>query len=112
MTLRLLHKVGASQICRHTFFPFQAAERAGRVTGEKRLRKLIQEGTGERLKPIGHMRSPFKTRTGCPRQGGLVPHVRSEIVFDNSRVQPENSLDGISTLQSLIIPMRSKRSSR
>ncbi len=46
------------------------------------------------LKPIGYIKTPFKQKFGTPRQSGLVPSARGELILDNERVPP-GSLDGL-----------------
>ncbi len=50
------------------------------------------------MKPIAHIRSPFPTKFGIPRQPGLVPELESRIVFLPEYRVPEafRELDGYS----------------
>ncbi|MBQ8724796.1 MAG: SAM-dependent methyltransferase, partial [Oscillospiraceae bacterium] len=50
------------------------------------------------MKPIAHIRSPFPTKFGIPRQPGLVPELESKIVFLPEYRVPEafRELDGYS----------------
>eukprot|EP01097_Dermamoeba_algensis_P003395 TRINITY_DN2375_c0_g1_i1.p1 TRINITY_DN2375_c0_g1~~TRINITY_DN2375_c0_g1_i1.p1 ORF type:complete len:379 (-),score=58.44 TRINITY_DN2375_c0_g1_i1:698-1834(-) len=100
-------------------------ERIGRTTAEKKLRLLsrrddketnnteIEEGgvhqiqeqepkekeiehEGEMvLRPIGYLRSCFRTRNGTPRQGGLVPSSRALLALDPCL--NESCLEGLSS---------------
>ena len=45
---------------------------------------------------IGYLKSPYKTRFGCPRQAGLVPNSKGIIII-NKELQPESILDGLNT---------------
>ena len=47
-----------------------------------------------RLKVIARVRSDFPTKFGVPRQSGLAPHQRSEVVFEPD-YRDENALRGI-----------------
>lgn len=44
--------------------------------------------------PIGRVEAPFSARNGTPRQGGLVPSVRSRVVLDK-RIAPRESTEGL-----------------
>lgn len=50
------------------------------------------------MKPIAHIRSPFPTKFGIPRQSGLVPELESKVVFLPEYRVPEafRELDGYS----------------
>lgn len=50
------------------------------------------------IKPIAYIRSPFPTKFGIPRQPGLVPDLRAEIIFEPEYRIPEafRELDGYS----------------
>jgi tRNA-Thr(GGU) m(6)t(6)A37 methyltransferase TsaA len=46
------------------------------------------------LRPLGHIQTPFATLRAVPRQGGLAPAVRAQLVLDTSWV-PAFALDGL-----------------
>ena len=52
------------------------------------------------MKVIAHIRSPFSTKFGIPRQSGVVPELRSTIVFEPEYRDPEalRGLEGFSHL--------------
>lgn len=52
------------------------------------------------MKPIAHIRTDFKTKFGIPRQAGVVPDTRGEIVFLPAYRNPDalRGLDGFSHL--------------
>jgi hypothetical protein len=87
-------------------------ERRGRTTAEIALRRARREDKEAAsasqstsfkdnipftltLPPIGFLHSPFKMRSGTPRQGGAVPACRGFIELCTSRVQ-QQTLDGLS----------------
>lgn len=52
------------------------------------------------MKIIAHIRTPFKTKFGIPRQSGVAPQVRGEIVFEPEYRVPDavRGIDGYSHL--------------
>lgn len=52
------------------------------------------------MKIIAHIRTPFKTKFGIPRQNGVAPQVRGEIVFEPEYRVPDavRGIDGYSHL--------------
>ncbi len=50
------------------------------------------------MEPIAHIRSAFPAKFGIPRQAGLVPELRSEVVFEPDFRHPDaiRGLDGFS----------------
>ncbi len=52
------------------------------------------------MKPVAHIRSEFSGKFGVPRQAGLVPELRADIVFEPEFREPEalRGLDGFSHL--------------
>lgn len=46
------------------------------------------------LKPIGHLQTPYKQKFGTPRQNGLVPAARAQLIL-NKELVPPGSLDSL-----------------
>ena len=41
------------------------------------------------MEPIARIRSAFRTKFGIPRQAGLVPELRAEVVFEPAYRNPD-----------------------
>ena len=67
------------------------------------------------MTPIAHIRSPFETKFGVPRQSGLVPELTAEIVFTPPYRNPD-ALRGIEGFDYLWLlwhfPPRGRRAGR
>jgi len=83
-------------------------ERRGRTAAEQRLRQrdldrdpaqtsAATAAAVSQLRPIGHVRSVFRTRNGTPRQPGLAPHGRATLQLTGlpGTMNAGDSLDGL-----------------
>jgi len=69
------------------------AERNGRVSAEKLLRRHPKEIELSGIRAIGHVKSCFPDRRGTPRQPLICPSTRACICFDND--VPPAALEGL-----------------